>query len=99
MIRSRDVIFNERMMYKDRHNTSASDSKHNGPVYAQIYDVLESRTIESSQLEHSIESSNEKESDTSEHSTPTPSLRRSSRTHMPNRRYMDYMLLAYGGEP
>ena len=51
------------------------------------------------QTENSIEESSEQQFDTSEPPTPTPVLRRSSRPHVPNRRYMDYMLLTDEGEP
>jgi hypothetical protein len=98
-IRSRDVIFNERVMYKDRHNTTTTDSKLSEPVFAEVDDVPESPTVESSQLEEPIESSDTQPSYTPEHHTPTPVLRRSSRPHVPNRRYIDYMLLTDGGEP
>ena len=99
MIRSRDVVFNERVMYKDRHNTSTNESKLNDPVYAEVDDIPESPIIENPQLEESTEQSSEKQYDASETCTPTSILRRSSRPHVPNRRYMDYMLLTDGGEP
>jgi hypothetical protein len=99
MIRSRDVIFNERVMYKDKHNTTTNNSKLSEPVYAEVDDVLENPTVESSQIEESTESSDAQPFDTPEHHTPTPILRRSSRPHVPNRRYMDYMLMTDGGEP
>lgn len=51
------------------------------------------------QLEESTEQSNEQQYDASATCTPTSILRRSSRPHVPNRRYMDYMLLTDGGEP
>ncbi|MCI78525.1 hypothetical protein A2U01_0099795, partial [Trifolium medium] len=54
------------------------------PVYADLDDVPESpQSKELSELS------------SGEHS---PSLRRSSRPHVPNRRYMGYMLLTDGGE-
>ncbi|CAJ2639359.1 unnamed protein product [Trifolium pratense] len=65
----------------------------------EVDDVPESPTVESSQLEEPIESSDTQSSYTPEHHTPTPVLRRSSRPHVPNRRYIDYMLLTDGGEP
>lgn len=99
MIRSRDVIFNERVMYKDRHSTDASNSEQSGPVYAEVDDVPESPIVESPQSEESTEHNSEQQSDTPEPPTPAPVLRRSSRPHVPNRRYMDYMLLTDGGEP
>ncbi|WJX14008.1 ABC-type xenobiotic transporter [Trifolium repens] len=65
----------------------------------KVDDVPESPTVESSQLKEPIESSDTQPSYTPEHHTPTPVLRRSSRSHVPNRRYIDYMLLTDGGEP
>jgi ATP-binding cassette subfamily B (MDR/TAP) protein 1 len=99
MIRSRDVVFNERVMYKDRHNTSTNGSKLNDPVYAEVDDIPESPIIENPQLEESTEQSSEQQYNASETCTLTFVLRRSSRPHVPNRRYMDYMLLTDGGEP
>lgn len=55
MIYSKNVIFNERVMYKDKHNTSANNSKLSGSIYVEMDDALECPTIESSQLEESIE--------------------------------------------
>ncbi|KAI5423974.1 hypothetical protein KIW84_030265 [Lathyrus oleraceus] len=86
-------------MYKDRHNTTTNNSKFSEPVYAEVDDVLESPTVESSQLEGSTKSSNIQLSDTPDHHTSTPVLRMSSRPHVPNRRYMDYLLMTNGGEP
>ncbi|KAK7340666.1 hypothetical protein VNO77_21375 [Canavalia gladiata] len=99
MIRSRDVIFNERVMYKDKLNTSANNSEQIEPTYAEVEDIAESPIVANPRLENSIEKSSEQQFDTSEPPTPTPVLRRSSRPHVPNRRYMDYMLLTDGGEP
>jgi hypothetical protein len=48
MIRSRDVIFNERVMYKGKHNTTTNNSELSEPVYAEVDDVPESPTVESS---------------------------------------------------
>lgn len=39
MIHIRDVIFNERVIYKDMHNTTTNDSKLNDPVYAEVDDI------------------------------------------------------------
>jgi hypothetical protein len=93
------VIFNERMMYKDKHDAGASNSKTSGPVYADVDDVLESPTVEIPQPEESNEPGNEQQSDRTEHPTPAPELRRSSRAPVPNRKYMSCMLLTEGGEP
>nr|KYP40338.1 Retrovirus-related Pol polyprotein from transposon TNT 1-94 [Cajanus cajan] len=93
MIRSRDVIFNEGVMYKDKQNTSASNSKPIEPTYVEVDDALESPPVESSQSVESIEP------DRGQQCVPEPELRRSSRVPVPNRRYMNYMLLTDGGEP
>ncbi|KAK2366240.1 putative mitochondrial protein [Trifolium repens] len=99
MIRSRDVIFNERMMYKDKHDTGANNLESSGPVYAEVDDVLESPTVEIPHPEESNEPGNEQQSDRTEYPTPAPELRRSSRAPVPNRKYMSCMLLTEGGEP
>ena len=93
------MIFNERMMYKDKHDAGTSNSEPSGPVYADVDDVLESPIVESPQPEESIEPGNEQQFDRTEHPTPAPELRRSSRAPVPNRRYMSYILLTDGGEP
>ncbi|WVZ05968.1 hypothetical protein V8G54_019314 [Vigna mungo] len=66
-----------------------------GPVYAEVEDILESPILRTPQPKESNEANNEQ----SEPPTPTPILRRSSRPHVPNRRYIDYMLLTDRGEP
>lgn len=99
MIRSRDIILNERVMYKDRHNTTTTNSQFSEPVYVEVDDVPKSPIVESSQLEGSTKSSNIQPSDTPDHHASTHVLRRSSRPHVPNRRYMDYLLMTNRGEP
>ena len=99
MVRSRDVIFNERVMYKDKDNTDTSNSEQSGPVYAEVDDVPETPMIETPQLEESIENNSEQQVDTPEPSTSAPVLRRSSRPHVPNRKYINYILLTNEGEP
>ena len=99
MIRNRDMIFNERVMYKDKQNIGASNSDSTGPVYAEVDDVPESPIVDNPQLEETTEQSGEQQPDISEPPTPTPVLRRSSRTRVPNMRYMEYMLLTNEGEP
>ncbi|KAI5434133.1 hypothetical protein KIW84_021121 [Lathyrus oleraceus] len=84
---------------RDRHNTSTNESKLNDPVYAEVDDIPESPIIENPQLEESTEQRSEQQYDASETCTPTSILRKSFRPHVPNRRYMDYMLLTDGGEP
>lgn len=84
MILNRDVIFNEKMMYNDRHNTTARDSDVHEPVYADLNDVPESP-----QFEELYESNN------IEHS---PLLRKFTQPHVPNKRLAGYLLLIDGGE-
>lgn len=98
MIHSRDVILNERVTYKDRDNKNTSNSKQSGLVYTEVDDVPETPMIETPQLEESIKNNNEQQVDTPEPSTLAPVLRRSSRPHMPNRKYLNYILLANEGE-
>jgi len=93
------VIFNERAMYKDMHNTTTNVSGLSELVYVEMDDVPGSPTDESPKSEKLAESSIRQPSNTPVHPTPVPVLRRSSRPHAPNRRYIDYMLLTDGGEP
>ncbi|KAI5415637.1 hypothetical protein KIW84_040887 [Lathyrus oleraceus] len=86
-------------MYKDKQNTCVSNSDLSGPVYAEVDNVLESHIVDNPQLEETIEQGSEQQPGISEPPNPTPVLRRTSRTHVPNRRYMDYMLLTDEGEP
>ncbi|KAL8144163.1 hypothetical protein V2J09_017195 [Rumex salicifolius] len=68
MIHSRDVIFSERIVYKDRHKIEDDDAEKS---------VLPSGTPQ----------------------VLAPALRISSRLHVHNRKYMNYLLLTDGGEP
>ncbi|KAI5385967.1 hypothetical protein KIW84_072521 [Lathyrus oleraceus] len=86
-------------MYKDKQNTCVNNSDLSGPVYAEVDDVLESPIVDNPQLEETIEQGSEQQPSISEPPNPTPVLRRTYRTHVPNRRYMDYMLLTDEGEP
>lgn len=55
MISSRDVISNERMMYKDKHNTTTNELDLRDSVYLKVGYVPKSPTIEIIQLEESHE--------------------------------------------
>ena len=66
MIYSRDVIFNERVMYKDTNNTNTSNSEQSSSVYAEVDDVPKTLMIETSQLEESIEYNSQQQVDTPE---------------------------------
>ncbi|WVZ16676.1 hypothetical protein V8G54_009658 [Vigna mungo] len=72
MIHSRDVIFNEKVIYKDRNNTCNNNSEQSILVYVEMDDVPETPIIETPQ---------------------------SSRPHVPNRKYLNYILLTDEGEP
>ena len=39
VICNRDVIFNEKVMYKDRHKTDAKDLDQSWPVFAEAYGI------------------------------------------------------------
>ncbi|WVZ18367.1 hypothetical protein V8G54_005689 [Vigna mungo] len=82
MIRSRDVIFNEKVMYKDRNNTCNNNLQQSRPMYVEMDDVPETPR------NHVIE-------------LPIPALvlRRFSRPHVPNRKYLNFILLTDEGEP
>lgn len=101
VIRSRDVIFKEMVMYKDRHNTS--NSGRSETVFVDTNDLPDSPVMESyvasPQPEEAIEETNEQQPDGMQPSMPAPAPRRSSRPPLPNRRYMNYLLLTDGGEP
>jgi hypothetical protein len=84
--RSRDVIFNENVMYKDRDTQSPSNSAQSDPMYVELDDIPESsvaqQVVESSQSEGLTPQDNTQRIDTPRFpaSTPahTPILRRSS---------------------
>lgn len=103
VIRSRDVIFNESMMYKDRHKKDASGSEQSEPVFADADDVPDSPMTEpieeSPQLEELVGQSSTQQTDPPQSLSPSPILRRSSRLPVPNRKYMNYLLLTDAGEP
>ncbi|GMY19158.1 Toll-Interleukin-Resistance domain family protein, partial [Fagus crenata] len=93
--RSQDVIFNENVMYKDRDTQSPSNSTQSDLVFVELDDIRKSsvaqHVVESSQSEGLTPQDNTQRIDTprSPASTPahTPILRRSSRPHVPNRRF------------
>lgn len=103
MIRSRDVIFNEMVMYKDMHKKVTSDSEQSEPVFVDADGVLDSSITEPIKVGprpgESVGQSGGQQSDTPQPPPPAPILRRSSRPHVPNGRYMKYLLLTDGGEP
>ena len=63
MIHSRDVIFNEKVMYKDKNNTHTSNPEQSGPIYVEVDDVPETPIVESPQLDESTKHSSDQQLD------------------------------------
>ncbi|KAL5827802.1 hypothetical protein ACOSQ3_019653 [Xanthoceras sorbifolium] len=90
IIRSRDVIFNENLMYKDRSIAESSSST----TEAETKEFAEFEEISGSDVQISPETVQEEPS--------APELRRSSRVPKPIQRYspsLHYLLLTDSGEP
>ena len=98
IIRSRNVIFNEQVMYKDK-STVISD-------VAEI-DQKKSKFVNLDELtESTVQKMGEEDKENvisqEEQSTPVAEVRRSSRNIRPPHRYsptLNYLLLTDGGEP
>ena len=90
IIRSRDVIFNENVMYKDRSIAESSSSN----TEAETKEFVEFEEISGNDVQISPEAVQEEPG--------TPALRRSSRIPKPIQRYspsLHYLLLSDSGEP
>ncbi|KAL5822188.1 hypothetical protein ACOSQ3_024070 [Xanthoceras sorbifolium] len=90
IIRSRDVIFNENLMYKDRSIAESSSS------------TTEAETKEFAEFEEISGSDVQISSETVQEELDAPELRRSSRVPKPIQRYspsLHYLLLTDSGEP
>ena len=90
IIRSKDVIFNENVMYKDRSIAESSSSS----TEAETKEIVEFEEISGNDVQISLEAVQEEPS--------TPALRRSSRIPKPIQRYspsLHYLLLSDSGEP
>ena len=90
IIRSRDVIFNENVMYKDRSISESSSSS----IEAETKEFVEFEEIFGNDVQISPEAVQEEPG--------TPALRRSSRIPKPIQRYspsLHYLLLSDSGEP
>ncbi|KAL5851655.1 hypothetical protein ACOSQ3_006773 [Xanthoceras sorbifolium] len=90
IIRSRDVIFNENLMHKDRSIAESSSST----IEAETKEFAEFEEISGSDVQISPETVQEEPS--------APELRRSSRVPKPIQRYspsLHYLLLTDSGEP
>ncbi|KAL5759614.1 hypothetical protein ACOSQ2_018452 [Xanthoceras sorbifolium] len=90
IIRSRDVIFNENLMYKDRSIAESSSS------------TTEAETKEFAEFEEISRSDVQISPETVQEELDAPELRRSSRVPKPIQRYspsLHYLLLTNSGEP
>ncbi|KAI9198572.1 hypothetical protein LWI28_018376 [Acer negundo] len=123
MIRSRDVVFNEKVMYKDR-NTKTSEQRE--PDYfvpedvsdGEIVEHRSNQGVEEQELQPQVEKPipqnevlspqspirqrilNPQVANALRRSPTTQStLRKSTRPHIPNKRYLQYLLLTDAGEP
>ena len=101
VIRSRDFVFNEKVMYKDR-NTQVFEPEE--PEYFGPNDVSENKVVEP------VNQNDEEQGVLLQvinripyRDVPTTqaqsAVRKSTRTHIPNRKYLQYMLLTDAGEP
>jgi len=68
-------------------------------MYAKVDDVLKTTIIDTPWIEESIENNNDQQLDIPKPFTPIPILKRSSRPHKSNRKYLNYILLADEEEP
>ncbi|KAK0584804.1 hypothetical protein LWI29_018907 [Acer saccharum] len=100
MIRSRDVVFNEKVMYKDR-NTQVSEPEK--PEYFGANDVLENKVLEPVNQNDEEQGVPLQVIDHIPHkdvpaTQAQSAVRRSTRTPIPNRKFLQYMLLTDAGE-
>ena len=94
IIRSRDVIFNENVMYKDRSIVESSSSN----IDAGKKDYVEFDEISNTDVQSGVQN----DSEAVQEEPRTPEVRRSSRTPKPVQRYspsLHYLLLTDNGEP
>ncbi|GMY34448.1 Toll-Interleukin-Resistance domain family protein [Fagus crenata] len=88
-------------MNKDRDTQSPSNLAQSDPVYVELDDIpkrsVAQQAVESSQLEGPIPQDNTQRIDTPQSPASTPAHTsipsRSSGPHVPNRRYLNYLLL------
>jgi hypothetical protein len=97
IIRSRDVIFNEKLMYKDRSTAQSTSPVQNDPVSTELADLSDSSVAQ--QVGEDPQPEEPTEQQAPQNPTPMPAPRRSARPHVPNRKYMNFLLLTDGGEP
>jgi hypothetical protein len=97
IIRSRDVIFNEKLMYKDSSTAQSTSPVQNDPVSTELADLSDSSVAQ--QVGEDPQPEEPTEQQAPQNPTPMPAPRRSARPHVPNRKYMNFLLLTDGGEP
>jgi hypothetical protein len=97
IIRTRDVIFNEKLMYKDRSTAQSTSPVQNDPVSTELADLSDSSVAQ--QVGEDPQPEEPTEQQAPQNPTPMPAPRRSARPHVPNRKYMNFLLLTDGGEP
>uniref|UniRef100_A0A2N9EJ65 protein-serine/threonine phosphatase n=1 Tax=Fagus sylvatica TaxID=28930 RepID=A0A2N9EJ65_FAGSY len=98
VIRSRNVIFNEQVMYKDRSSTKLDDVK----VEQKKSEFVNLDEFSNNTMQNSGQEEKENADPQVEQCTPTITVRRSSRNIRPPQRFspsLFYILLTDGGEP
>ena len=98
IIRSRNVIFNEQVMYKDR-STVVSDV---AEIDQKKFEFVNLDELTESTVQKRGEEDKENVNSQVDQSTPVVEVRRSSRNIRPPHRYsptLNYLLLTNGGEP
>uniref|UniRef100_A0A803MJE1 Reverse transcriptase Ty1/copia-type domain-containing protein n=1 Tax=Chenopodium quinoa TaxID=63459 RepID=A0A803MJE1_CHEQI len=95
----------KRNVKKDRHKIESYETNQKESTFIDEDYVPDSTmqeyTIISTpqQEEQTVQGSTSQSNDIQQPSCPTPTLRRSTRPHVPNRKYMNYLLLTDDGEP
>jgi hypothetical protein len=98
VIRSRNVIFNEQVMYKDRSSTKLDDVK----VEQKKSEFVNLDEFSNNTMQNSGQEEKENANPQVEQCTPAITVRRSSRNIRPPQRFspsLFYILLTDGGEP
>ena len=69
------------------------------PIYFELDDVPQNNMTNKTGQNHQIEENTTQDVNISQDLVSIPTLRRSNRPHVPNRKYLNYLLLIDGGEP
>ena len=91
------MVFNKKVMYKDRGTTQPTSPVQDDPVYVELDDLLESSVVQQVGDDPQLEEPTEQQAPQSPTLTPAP--RRSACPYIPNKKYMNFLLLTDGGEP